>query len=333
MAAATLDTMARRRHLRPASAAASTATRPTRRGSCRTSRRCSTTTRCSRVAYARGLPGDRATRTSPRVARETLDYVLREMTAPGRRLLLRHRRRLRGRGGAVLRLAARRAPQRARPETETAALRRATTASPPRATSRARTSSTSPLPDEAAWEALRAGPGQTLRRPQRARPAPLRDDKIIAAWNGLAISALAVAGRVLRRAPLRRGGGARRGLSRSSRCAATGGCAAPATTDGRGHRATSTTTPSWPRACSISSRRPSSRAGWPRRWARRRRSRRSSPTRPAAGSSPPATPEPLTGPREADPRRRRALGRLGRAAAERRAARRLHRRRSLAPGG
>ena len=39
-----------------------------------------------------------------RVVRSTLDYVLREMTAPDGRLLLGHRRRLGGRGGALLRL-------------------------------------------------------------------------------------------------------------------------------------------------------------------------------------------------------------------------------------
>ncbi len=53
-----------------------------------------------------------------------------------------------------------------------------------------------PQPDEDAWAAF---------TPQRAalydlralRPAPLRDEKILAAWNGLMISGLAVGGRVL----------------------------------------------------------------------------------------------------------------------------------------
>ena len=61
--------------------AASTATRRTRRGSCRTSRRCCTTTPRSpgstprRTALAPGLGFER-------VARFTLDFVLREMTGP-----------------------------------------------------------------------------------------------------------------------------------------------------------------------------------------------------------------------------------------------------------
>ena len=51
------------------SAAASIATRPTRAGWCRTSRRCSTTTRCSR-RLPRGLPGDRPRRLRRRRARD-----------------------------------------------------------------------------------------------------------------------------------------------------------------------------------------------------------------------------------------------------------------------
>ena len=47
----------------------------------------------------------------PARGEETLDYVLREMTAPGGRLLLRPGRRLRRRRGQVLRLVARRDPR------------------------------------------------------------------------------------------------------------------------------------------------------------------------------------------------------------------------------
>jgi uncharacterized protein YyaL (SSP411 family) len=50
-------------------------------------------------------------------------------------------------------------------------------------------------PDEAEWEAL-AGARARLLAVRRRRPAPGRDEKIIAAWNGLAISALAFGGRV-----------------------------------------------------------------------------------------------------------------------------------------
>jgi uncharacterized protein len=51
-------------------------------------------------------------------------------------------------------------------------------------------------PDEDATTRL-AEARRTLLRLRDARPAPLRDEKIIAAWNGLAISALAIAGRAL----------------------------------------------------------------------------------------------------------------------------------------
>jgi uncharacterized protein len=53
-----------------------------------------------------------------------------------------------------------------------------------------------PRPDERAWEAL-AGAREILRAARAARPNPLRDDKILTAWNGLMISALAFGGRVL----------------------------------------------------------------------------------------------------------------------------------------
>ena len=53
-----------------------------------------------------------------------------------------------------------------------------------------------PEPDEATWESL-AGAREILRAARETRPPPLRDDKILTAWNGLMISALAAAGRVL----------------------------------------------------------------------------------------------------------------------------------------
>ncbi|HYQ80223.1 MAG TPA: thioredoxin domain-containing protein [Anaeromyxobacteraceae bacterium] len=53
-----------------------------------------------------------------------------------------------------------------------------------------------PRPDEAEWQAL-AGARARLLEVRARRPAPLRDEKVLAAWNGLAISALAFGGRVL----------------------------------------------------------------------------------------------------------------------------------------
>jgi uncharacterized protein YyaL (SSP411 family) len=53
-----------------------------------------------------------------------------------------------------------------------------------------------PRPDEDTWEAL--APARARLYAARARrPAPLRDEKVLAGWNGLAISALAFGGRVL----------------------------------------------------------------------------------------------------------------------------------------
>jgi uncharacterized protein len=53
-----------------------------------------------------------------------------------------------------------------------------------------------PAPDEDEWAAL-APARKTLYQARARRIPPLRDEKVLAAWNGLAISALAVAGRVL----------------------------------------------------------------------------------------------------------------------------------------
>ena len=87
------------------------------------------------------------------------------------------------------------------------------------------------------------------------------------------------------RAALRGGGGARRRVRAHAH--GEGGPPAAELARGRGGRArpTSTTTPSWPRACSTCSRPPSTRAGWqppsisPTGW------RRSSPTPPAGAGS------------------------------------------------
>jgi uncharacterized protein YyaL (SSP411 family) len=51
-------------------------------------------------------------------------------------------------------------------------------------------------PDEEEWAAL-ADARSALYAVRAERPPPLRDEKILAAWNGLAISGFAVAGRVL----------------------------------------------------------------------------------------------------------------------------------------
>ena len=53
-----------------------------------------------------------------------------------------------------------------------------------------------PRPDEDRWEAT-APLRERLRQVRSRRVAPLRDEKVLAGWNGLAISALATGGRVL----------------------------------------------------------------------------------------------------------------------------------------
>ncbi len=53
-----------------------------------------------------------------------------------------------------------------------------------------------PRPDEGEWRAL-AGARARLLAARARRVPPLRDEKVLAAWNGLAISALAFGGRVL----------------------------------------------------------------------------------------------------------------------------------------
>jgi uncharacterized protein YyaL (SSP411 family) len=57
---------------------------------------------------------------------------------------------------------------------------------------------TPPPRDDPGFEASLAGSRAQLHERRRRRPQPARDDKALAAWNGLAIAALAEAGRLLR---------------------------------------------------------------------------------------------------------------------------------------
>ena len=99
----TLDEDGGRRDVRPGRRRLPPLLGRRRGGSCRTSRRCSTTTPCSRACTC-WRTGRSVSTDFARVARETLDYLLARDDAGGRRLLRRPGRRLGRRGRHVLRL-------------------------------------------------------------------------------------------------------------------------------------------------------------------------------------------------------------------------------------
>ena len=249
------------------SAAASTGTRPTRSGSSRTSSRCSTTTRSSRGSTCtpgRG-PATRATARSPTGA---LDYLVRELTTADGAFAASQDADTDGVEGLTFtwtRGRDPRGPRRRRPAVPRRVRRhRRRELGGDTILSRVWPDAHTPPPSraDAAFEAGLAASRARLLERRASRPQPARDDKALAAWNGLAIAAFADAGRLLarerphgrrRRAPPRRSPAAssRRTAPRAGR----------GRTAGPPARASSRTTRISPRACWRCTRRPSTSAG------------------------------------------------------------------------
>ncbi len=102
-----------RRHVRPARRRLRALLASTPRGWCRTSRRCSTTTRCCCASTCTG-GGCTGSPLAERIARETADFLLRDLRHAGGRLRVGARRRHRRRRGTDLRVDAGAAARRAR---------------------------------------------------------------------------------------------------------------------------------------------------------------------------------------------------------------------------
>ena len=178
--------------------AASRATPSTRRGWCRTSRRCSTTTRCCCRVYTH-LWRATGSLLARRVALETADWMLRDLRTPEGGFASALDADTDGVEGLTYAWT----PDQlvevlgADDGAWAAELLRVTPAG-----TFEHGASTLQLPvdpdDAARWELVRG----RLLSARGARPQPARDDKVVAAWNGLAVAALAEAGAVLDRPDL-----------------------------------------------------------------------------------------------------------------------------------
>jgi hypothetical protein len=128
-----------------------------------------------------------------RVVRTTLDYVLRELTAPGGGFYSATDADSEGEEGLFFTWTEAELRQALGAEADRFNRFYGVT---PEGNWEGRNVLHVPAPDEAEWSALAPARARLLER-RALRPAPLRDEKVLAAWNGLMISALAFGGRVL----------------------------------------------------------------------------------------------------------------------------------------
>src|SRR5512138_2946429 len=144
------------------------------------------------VAYAEAWQATRR-RDFARVVRQTLDYLLREMTSPEGGLYSATDADSEGEEGKFFVWDARELADVLGPDAERFARFHGVT---PEGNLEGRNVLHVPAPDEDAWDAL-AGAREKLREVRERRVHPSRDEKVLASWNGLAVSALAFGGRVL----------------------------------------------------------------------------------------------------------------------------------------
>jgi uncharacterized protein YyaL (SSP411 family) len=144
------------------------------------------------VAYAEAWQVTKR-RDLARVVRQTLDYLLRELTSPEGGLYSATDADSEGHEGRFFVWEERELRELLGPDAERFIRFHGVT---PEGNFEGRSILWVPRPDEDEWEAL-APARARLYEARSRRPAPLRDEKVIAGWNGLAISALAFGGRVL----------------------------------------------------------------------------------------------------------------------------------------
>ncbi len=128
-----------------------------------------------------------------RVARQTLDYLLREMTSAEGALHAATDADSEGEEGRFFLWDAREIREVLGAEAEEFAAFHGVT---PEGNFEGRNVLWVPRPDEERWQAL-APARARLYEARALRVPPLRDDKVVTAWNGLAVAALAFAGRAL----------------------------------------------------------------------------------------------------------------------------------------